>query len=122
MINSTKALCAGITVPPVSDISRRHLRGIERGRRFHCITSTYKAISAVPKCADESLLQPRNKDQSAAVLTFHMVQGKIMITDIVGQSTEVKSARGSVLPVDAIDCARVDSASVVHADIGGITE
>ena len=76
----------------------------------------------MPKCAGESLLQPRNKDQSAAVLTFHMMQGKIMNTDIVGQSTEVKSARGAVLSVDAIDGARVNSASAVHADVGGTTE
>ena len=45
-----------------------------------------------------------------------------MNTDIVGQSTEVKSARGTVLSVDAIDGARVNSVSVVHADIGGTTE
>ena len=51
-----------------------------------------------------------------------MAPAKIMSTDIVGQSTDVKSARGSVLSVDAIDGARVDSTSVVHADIGGATE
>ena len=45
-----------------------------------------------------------------------------MNTDIVGQSTEVKSARGAVLSVDAIDGARVNSASVVHADVGSTTE
>ena len=47
-----------------------------------------KAISAVPECAGESLLKPREKDRSAAVLTFHTVPGKITSTDIVGQSTE----------------------------------
>ena len=76
----------------------------------------------MPKCAGESLLQPLNKDQSAAVLTFHMVQGKIRNSDIVGQSTEVKSARGAVLSLDAIEGARVNSARVVHADIRGTTE
>ena len=45
-----------------------------------------------------------------------------MSTEIVGQSTEVKSARGPVLSVDAIDGVRVDSVSVVHADIGRITK
>ena len=45
-----------------------------------------------------------------------------MSTGIVGQSTEVRSVRGSVLSVDAIDGVRVDSASVVHADNGRITE
>ena len=76
----------------------------------------------MPECAGESLLELRNRDQLTAVLTFHLVPGKILSTDLVGQSTEVKSARGSVLPVDAIDGARVDSVGVVHADIGGITE
>ena len=45
-----------------------------------------------------------------------MAPAKIMSTDIVGQSTDVKSARGSVLSVDAIDGARVDSASVDYAE------
>ena len=58
----------------------------------------------------------------AAVLTIHMAPAKIMSTDIVGQSTDVKSARGSVLSVDAIDGARVDSAIIDHADIRRITE
>ena len=76
----------------------------------------------MPECAGESWLKPRKKDRSAAVLTFYMVPGKIMSTDLVGQSTEVKSVRGPVLSVDAIDGVRVDSASVFHADTGRITE
>ena len=89
---------------------------------FPVLARTDKGILAVPECAGESLLKLRNKDRLSDVLTFHLVPGKIMSTDIVGQSTEVKSARGSVLSVDAIDSVRVDSASVVHADIGRITE
>jgi uncharacterized surface protein with fasciclin (FAS1) repeats len=38
-------------------------------------------------------------------------------TDKAGQSTEVKSVRGPVLSVDAIDGVRVDNANVDHADI-----
>ena len=78
----------------------------------------------MPECAGESLLELRNKDHLAAVLAFHLVPGKIMSTDVVGQSTEGKSVRGSVHSVDAIDGVGVDvdSASVVHADIGRITE
>ena len=89
---------------------------------FTVLAPSDKAISAMPECVGESLLNPRNRDQSAAVLTLHMVPGRIMSTDIVGQSTEVKSARGPVLSVGAFDGMRVDSASVVHADIGRITE
>ena len=45
-----------------------------------------------------------------------------MSTDIVGQSTEVKSVRGPVHFLDVIDGVGVDSASVVHADIERVTE
>ena len=78
----------------------------------------------MPECAGESLLELRNRDQLAAVLTLHLVPGKIMSTDIVGQSTKVKSVRGPVHSVDAIDGVGVlvDSASLVHADIERITE
>ena len=86
------------------------------------LASSDKAISAVPECAGEILLELRSKAQLAAVLTFHLVPGKIVSTDIVGQSTEVRSAGGPVLSVGATDGMRMDSASVVHADIGRITE
>ena len=60
---------------------------------FIVLAPTDKAILAEPEHTGESLLKPRNKYQWVAVLTFHMVPGKIMSTDIAGQSTEVESAR-----------------------------
>ena len=72
---------------------------------------------SLPQGAVENLLKPENKDKLVAVLTFHVVPGKIMSTDIAGQSAEVESVLASALSADAADGVRVDDANVVAADI-----
>ena len=84
---------------------------------FTVFAPTDEAFAALPEGTVENLLKPENKDQLVAVLTYHVVPGKIMSTDIAGQSTEVESVQGSALSVDAIDGVRVDNANVVAADI-----
>lgn len=84
---------------------------------FTVFAPTDEAFAALPEGTLENLLKPENKDQLVAVLTYHVVPGKIMSTDIAGQSTEVESVQGSALSVDATDGVRVDNANVVAADI-----
>ena len=64
-----------------------------------------------------NLLKPENKDQLIAVLTYHVVPGKIMSSDIAGTATMVESVQGSELDVNATDGVTVDGATVVTADI-----
>ena len=64
-----------------------------------------------------NLLKPENKDQLIAVLTYHVVAGKIMSADIAGKTAEVDTVQGSKLSVDATNGVRVDNANVVMADI-----
>ena len=72
---------------------------------------------ALPEGTVENLLKPENKDQLVAVLTYHVVPGKIMSSDIAGEKTAVASVEGSELSVDATDGVKVDGAVVVAADI-----
>jgi uncharacterized surface protein with fasciclin (FAS1) repeats len=65
----------------------------------------------------EDLLKPENKAQLVAVLTYHVVPGKIMSSDIAGKTMDVATVQGGELSVDATDGVKVDNATVVAADI-----
>lgn len=84
---------------------------------FTVFAPTDEAFSALPAGTVESLLMPENKDKLIAVLTYHVIPGKIMSADIAGKTAEVKTVQGSNLSVNATNGVMVDNANVVIADI-----
>ena len=78
---------------------------------------TDEAFAKLPAGTVENLLKPENKEQLVAVLTYHVVPGKIMSSDIAGKTAMVKTVQGSELSVDATDGVKVDEAHVISADI-----
>ena len=84
---------------------------------FTVFAPTDEAFAALPEGTVENLLKPENKDQLIAVLTYHVVAGKIMSSDIAGTKAMVESVQGSELDVDATNGVTVDGATVVTADI-----
>ena len=64
----------------------------------------------------EDLLKPENKDKLVAVLTYHVVPGKVMSTDLVDDSMPA-TAQGSTVTIDLDNGAMVNDANVVSADI-----
>jgi uncharacterized surface protein with fasciclin (FAS1) repeats len=84
---------------------------------FTVFAPTDEAFAALPAGTVENLLLPENRDQLVAVLTYHVVPGKVLSTDIAGQSLQVASVEGSELAVDATDGVSVDGATVIMADI-----
>ena len=84
---------------------------------FTVFAPTDEAFAALPAGTVDNLLKPENKDQLAAVLTYHVVPGKIMSADIAGKTVEVTTVQGSDLSVNATDGVMVDNATVVAADI-----
>lgn len=84
---------------------------------FTVFAPTDEAFAKLPDGTVEDLLKPENKDQLIAVLTYHVIPGKVMSGDIAGKKTMVKTVQGSELTVDAMDGVKVDDASVVTADI-----
>ena len=84
---------------------------------FTVFAPTDEAFAALPEGTVENLLKPENKDQLIAVLTYHVVPGKIMSSDIAGTATMVESVQGSELDVNATNGVTVDGATVVTADI-----
>ena len=84
---------------------------------FTVFAPTDAAFSALPAGTVENLLKPENKDQLVAVLTYHVVAGKVMSADIAGKSLQVASVQGGDLSVNATDGVKVDNANVVMADV-----
>ncbi len=60
---------------------------------------------------------PENKDQLTAILTYHVVPGKVMSGDIAGQQLSVETVNGAEIAVDATDGVVVNEARVVTPDI-----
>jgi uncharacterized surface protein with fasciclin (FAS1) repeats len=84
---------------------------------FTVFAPTDDAFAALPMGTVEDLLKPENKAQLVAVLTYHVVPGKIMSSDIAGKTMDVATVQGGELSVDATDGVKVDNATVVAADI-----
>ena len=84
---------------------------------FTVFAPTDEAFAKLPAGTVENLLKPENKEQLVAVLTYHVVPGKIMSGDIAGNTAMVETVQGGKLTVDATDGVMVDEATVVSADI-----
>ena len=84
---------------------------------FTVFAPTNDAFAALPEGTVESLLKPENREQLIAVLTYHVIPGKVMSSDIAGKMADVKTVQGSELSIDATSGVMVDNASVTTADI-----
>ena len=84
---------------------------------FTVFAPTDEAFAALPEGTVEDLLKPENKDQLVAVLTYHVVPGKVMSADLAGETVEAETVQGSTVDIDGTDGVTVDGANVVAADI-----
>ena len=85
---------------------------------FTVFAPTDEAFAKLPEGTVESLLKPENQDQLKAILTYHVVPGKTMSSDLAGKEVEVASVEGSAISIDATgDNVMVDDATVTQADI-----
>ena len=84
---------------------------------FTVFAPTDEAFAKLPAGTVENLLKPENKKQLVAILTYHVVSGKVMSKDLAGKNTMAKSVEGGEISVDATDGVKVDNAKVVKADI-----
>jgi len=84
---------------------------------FTVFAPTDEAFAKLPAGTVEDLLKPENKDKLVAILTYHVVPGKVMAADVAGKETMAKSVQGSEIKVNGMDGVMVDGAKVVTADI-----
>ncbi|GGB52105.1 beta-Ig-H3/fasciclin [Roseibium aquae] len=84
---------------------------------FTVFAPTDEAFAKLPEGTVADLLKPENKDQLVKILTYHVVPGKVMSSDIAGKSMDVATVEGSTIAVNATDGVKINDATVVTADI-----
>jgi len=84
---------------------------------FTVFAPTDAAFKKLPAGTVESLLKPENKAKLVAILTYHVLPGKVMSKDIAGKKLEAKTVQGQKVAVDATKGVKVDNATVTTADI-----
>ena len=77
---------------------------------------TDEAFAALPEGTVETLLKPENKEQLVAVLTYHVVPGKVMSTDLSDDMTAT-TVQGGDITIDLDNGVMVNDATVVAADV-----
>lgn len=84
---------------------------------FTVFAPTDAAFAELPKDAVRDLLKPENKEVLVKILTYHVVSGQVLSTDL--KSGEVKSSEGGAISVkvDPTTGVTVNDAQVVQADI-----
>ncbi len=83
---------------------------------FTVFAPTNEAFEALPDGVLESLLKPENKDKLVAVLTYHVVGGKVMSSDLKDGSM-AKTVEGNDVNIKVGPKVKINDATVVKADI-----
>ncbi len=84
---------------------------------FTVFAPTDDAFAALPKGTVETLLKPENKKKLVALLTQHVVSGKVTSKEVV-KLTEAETVEGSKVKISAKNGkVMVGGANVVKADI-----
>ena len=83
---------------------------------FTVFAPTNEAFAALPEGTLESLLKPENKAKLVAVLTYHVVGGSVMSTDLK-DGMEAKTVQGENIAVDLSYGVKVNNAKVSTADV-----
>ena len=84
---------------------------------FTVFAPTDEAFAKLPAGTVETLLKPENRDQLVAILTYHVVAGKVKAADVVklSEATTVNGAKVAITVADG--GVRVNDANVIATDI-----
>jgi uncharacterized surface protein with fasciclin (FAS1) repeats len=85
---------------------------------FTVFAPTDDAFKKLPPGTVESLLKPENKEKLRAILTYHVVAGKVTAAEAMKLSS-AKTLNGQSVAISTTDgVVMVNNAKVVKADIG----
>lgn len=85
---------------------------------FTVFAPSDEAFAKLPEGTVADLVKPENKAKLTAILTLHVMAGKVMAADVSGKKLEPDSVNGEKLHVDGTAGVTVNGAKVVTADIG----
>jgi uncharacterized surface protein with fasciclin (FAS1) repeats len=81
---------------------------------FTVFAPTDEAFAKIPAADLDALL--KDKARLTAVLTYHVVPGKVLASDVV-KAGSLKTVQGGSLAVDTTRGVKIDNANVVKTDI-----
>ncbi len=83
---------------------------------FTVFAPTDAAFAALPAGTVEDLLKPENKDKLIAILTYHVIAGKVMSTDLT-EGMMAATVNGAEVTITLDGGAKVNGAVISAADI-----
>ena len=83
---------------------------------FTVFAPTDEAFAALPAGTVEDLLKPENKDKLASILTYHVIPGKVMSSDLT-EGMKAATVQGDEVTITLDGGAKVNGANVTTADI-----
>jgi len=84
---------------------------------FTVFAPTDEAFAKLPAGTVDELLKPENKEKLRAILTYHVVPGRVMAKDVVGIRSAA-TVQGQSLTVSIDDgTPMVDNAKIIQTDI-----
>lgn len=107
---SFKTLVAAVTAAGLVDT-------LKSAGPFTVFAPNDDAFAKLPADAISDLLKPENHGKLTAILTLHVMAGKVMAADVAGQKLSPASVQGEALHVDGTNGVIVNGANVVAADI-----
>lgn len=112
------AVEAGTFETLVAAVTAAELVDVLKGEGpFTVFAPTDEAFAALPEGTVENLLKPENKDQLIAVLTYHVVPGRVTSAEVV-ILTEAATVQGSTVDIKVKeDKVYIDAATVIAVDI-----
>ena len=85
---------------------------------FTVFAPTNAAFAKLPAGTVESLLKPENKAKLTAILTYHVVAGKVLAKDVVTLKTAT-TVQGGAVAIDVSNGVKVNDATVTATDVMG---
>ncbi len=83
---------------------------------FTVFAPTDEAFAALPEGTVEDLLKPENKEQLASILTYHVIPGEVMSSDLKDDMT-AETVQGEEITIDLDNGPMVNDANIVTADV-----
>lgn len=83
---------------------------------FTVFAPTDAAFAALPAGTVDELLKPENKDKLTAILTYHVVAGKVMSGDL-SDGLSAATVNGANITIGTMGGVTVNGANVTQADI-----
>jgi uncharacterized surface protein with fasciclin (FAS1) repeats len=112
------AICAGSFTTLVTALKAADLVDTLKGKGPYTIFApTDAAFAKLPRGTVADLLKPENKAKLVAILSYHVISGKVLSKSLAGKTTNAASVEGSEITIKAAKGVMVDKAKVTKADI-----